>query len=279
VYHIKDLRDLESHPLNLDLECIFTAGKVPSAIPLGIYHSRNLQVLDTRRLNSLMDLTITEKYVTQVPCRVEQQGNVRIFQISSHSLVLARIVTTNESGFIPYEISSCWHSKFWILGTRNTSAFILWNNFGRSGTPGIPAGVQLGNVKDLMSNLEEGEFYDGRDSLVVDCSDDIAARCPAYVTPDVQRNLVVQKTETGNLYPLSELFDLIRLVGVQEKDGARIYLGKSYVRSAFDTKAGVVSFFSFKNYDLRVNPSFQIGDKLEPLVSVCMPMDNSFPHK
>lgn len=67
------------------------------------------------------------------------------------------------------------------------------------------------------------------------------------------------------MYPLNKVVDILRLVG-RQADGGAIYLGKSYVRDSFDASSTVIYFY-FVNYDMEVNPEFEPGQELPPLVS------------
>ncbi|XP_021956932.1 uncharacterized protein LOC110853024 [Folsomia candida] len=134
--------------------------------------------------------------------------------------------------------------------------FIGWNNL--LGQFIVPFIARIGPLEE---NLAPGEFYDGKINLVLDYTVSFPEVCSDFEWLKESQGSDIPEE---NMYPLNKVVDILRLVG-RQADGGAIYLGKSYVRDSFDASSTVIYFY-FVNYDMEVNPEFEPGQELPPLV-------------
>jgi hypothetical protein len=95
----------------------------------------------------------------------------------------------------------------------------------------------------------------GKPTMILDYTTDFSKICPG-----LEKEVGVRK----NAFPSDEFVDGVRLVG-RQKDGGAILLGKVVHKD--DRKTPLV-YFSFINYDPNLNPDFQSGQALQPLIPV-----------
>lgn len=128
-------------------------------------------------------------------------------------------------------------------------------------------GVSWGvwTINSFPRPLVEGEFYDGREGVLMDFSVDMDRICPIEGHESLlEKNYRFRPFKTGR-YPMRLFIDLLRVVGC-DSDGGKLLLGRTFMLDPDEsnhTPAFTVLFFVLKSLDPGVAPNFKCGTEIQ----------------
>lgn len=161
-------------------------------------------------------------------------------------------------------VRSVWSGKLGIRSQcrgTNTQFYLVLNFFANNFN--MPAYMFVGSLKDPLASTE---FDDGKNSLFVDYTPNMATVCPMEHGENHTINLGI----VNDVFPINQLVDLVRIVG-KTSDGGYILLGKTLARDPLNfphVGDRTVAWWYVVNYDETAYPT--------DFVQSLSPMEKSF---
>jgi len=245
ITQVGDLRRYQS-----ELQCIFSSGLAPSKIPEGPQYGKVLLALNSRHpiINPIVGLLWRGNFAIRAQC------NSSVDEAPPETSIYARTSSKNNQEGIHNNGSEVYIGFHNLLG-RATLPCLMY-------------------VAPLKGEFAPGEYEDGKPSGILDFSKDLTKICRGWgqfhAAQMENASFPVNRRSLANtnLFPQTQIYDVFRLVG-QQRDGGKIYLGKTYFRDYYqkNQQMATIAFWYMVNYDHNVNPDFQSGDNLPPVVS------------
>lgn len=131
---------------------------------------------------------------------------------------------------------------------------------------GLSPSFAIWSINKFPLPIAEGEFYDGREAIVMDFSVDLRSLCAGEGDERTARSNWSRNSmrpfQTG-IWPMRLFIDLLRVVGC-DTDGGTLLLGRTFMldpEKSLNRPAFTVLFFVLKTFDPKVTPpEFNCGD-------------------